>query len=66
MDLLPLNPGLSYGWPGEGQAFHVASPEYHPRYNYTKFIGGILILTLADYKAVNGSLGRSWAGLQWD
>ena len=45
VDLLPLNRNLSYRFPGD-RLFHVASPEYHPRYHYPKFVGGILIITM--------------------
>jgi len=66
VDLLPLNPMLDYGYPGEGP-YHVASPEYHPRYNYTKFIGGILILTMAQYEIVDGMSNKYWGwGLEDD
>lgn len=43
IDLLPLNPQLSYAYPTVG-LFHVASPEYHPRYHYPTFVGGILLV----------------------
>ncbi|XP_075231149.1 beta-1,4-galactosyltransferase 7 isoform X2 [Lycorma delicatula] len=43
VDLLPLNPLLSYAYPSDG-LFHVASPELHPRYHYPSFVGGILIV----------------------
>lgn len=67
VDLLPLNPGLSYEFPLPGTVRHVASPDYHPRYNYTNFIGGILLLRLEDYKAVDGMSNRYWGwGLEDD
>lgn len=43
VDLLPLNDNISYAYPGN-IAFHVASPNLHPRYHYQTFIGGILIM----------------------
>ncbi|XP_049861191.1 beta-1,4-galactosyltransferase 7-like isoform X2 [Schistocerca gregaria] len=43
VDLLPLNSQLSYGYPESGP-FHVASPQLHPRYNYSTFVGGILLI----------------------
>ncbi|XP_049952006.1 beta-1,4-galactosyltransferase 7-like isoform X2 [Schistocerca serialis cubense] len=43
VDLLPLNPQLSYRYPEKGP-FHVASPQLHPRYNYSTFAGGILLI----------------------
>uniref|UniRef100_A0AC34QH89 Beta-1,4-galactosyltransferase 7 n=1 Tax=Panagrolaimus sp. JU765 TaxID=591449 RepID=A0AC34QH89_9BILA len=69
VDLLPLNPSLNYTFPGEGVVRHIASPEYHPkqRYNYTKFIGGILLLTMDDFKKVNGMSNKYWGwGLEDD
>lgn len=58
VDLLPVNPKLSYDFPGEGSAFHVASPKLHPLYHYEKFVGGILILTHADFQHINGLSNR--------
>lgn len=43
VDLLPLNPRLSYAYPSTG-LFHIASPELHPRYHYPTFVGGILLV----------------------
>ena len=45
VDLLPLNRNLSYRYPGD-RLYHVAAPEYHPRYHYPKFVGGILMVTM--------------------
>lgn len=42
VDLLPLNPNLSYTYPK--LPMHLAAPELHPRYHYQKFIGGILLI----------------------
>lgn len=42
VDLLPLNSNLSYAYPK--LPVHLAAPEFHPRYHYTKFIGGILLI----------------------
>lgn len=42
VDLLPLNLNLSYSYPT--MPVHLAAPELHPRYHYTKFIGGILLI----------------------
>ncbi|KAL4003596.1 Xylosylprotein 4-beta-galactosyltransferase [Acanthocheilonema viteae] len=67
VDLLPLNPQLDYSYPGKGIIRHISSPEYHPKYNYTKFIGGILLLTMSDYKIVNGMSNKYWGwGLEDD
>ncbi|WKY02879.1 hypothetical protein Q1695_016291 [Nippostrongylus brasiliensis] len=67
VDLLPLNPNISYRFPGEGVVRHISAPPYHPKYNYAKFIGGILMLTMNDYKAVNGMSNKYWGwGLEDD
>ncbi|VDK57694.1 unnamed protein product [Anisakis simplex] len=67
VDLLPLNDQLNYSYPGFGVVRHISSPQYHPKYNYTKFIGGILMLTLHDYKMVNGMSNKYWGwGLEDD
>ncbi|CAG0921942.1 unnamed protein product [Notodromas monacha] len=66
VDLLPLNPDLSYGFPEHGP-FHVASPEYHPKYDYPTFTGGILLLKRDHYAGVNGMSNRYWGwGLEDD
>ncbi|XP_060078547.1 beta-1,4-galactosyltransferase 7-like [Ylistrum balloti] len=59
VDLLPLNPELDYGFPELGP-FHVASPEYHPKYNYSKFVGGILLMNKDHFIQVNGMSNRYW------
>ncbi|OWF41498.1 beta-1,4-galactosyltransferase 7-like [Mizuhopecten yessoensis] len=59
VDLLPRNPTLNYGYPEEGP-FHVASPEYHPKYNYSKFVGGILLMNKDNFIRVNGMSNRYW------
>jgi xylosylprotein 4-beta-galactosyltransferase len=69
VDLLPQNPALNYSYPGIGVVRHIAAGKYHPkkRYDYPKFIGGILILTLDDYKLVNGMSNKYWGwGLEDD
>ena len=43
IDLLPMNDELSYEFPHTG-VFHVSASGLHPDYNYTTFIGGILLL----------------------
>ncbi|VDN05837.1 unnamed protein product [Thelazia callipaeda] len=67
VDLLPLNSQLDYSYPGKGVVRHVSSPEYHPQYNYSKFVGGILLLTTYDYKMLNGMSNKYWGwGLEDD
>lgn len=58
VDLLPLNPKLSYDFPGEGRVLHVSSPQLHPLYHYKTFVGGILILTHTDFQHLNGLSNR--------
>lgn len=52
VDLLPLNEELDYSFPAAGP-FHVASPELHPLYHYSTYVGGILLLTKQHYQLVN-------------
>uniref|UniRef100_W6NFL0 Metazoa galactosyltransferase domain containing protein n=2 Tax=Haemonchus contortus TaxID=6289 RepID=W6NFL0_HAECO len=67
VDLLPLNPEISYRFPGEGVVRHISAPQYHPKYNYSKFIGGVLMLTMNDYKDLNGMSNKYWGwGLEDD
>lgn len=66
VDLLPLNPNLPYSYPKHGP-FHVAAPELHPKYHYSTFVGGILILTREDFELVNGLSNKYWGwGLEDD
>ncbi|XP_054289776.1 beta-1,4-galactosyltransferase 7-like isoform X1 [Macrosteles quadrilineatus] len=66
VDLLPLNPSLSYNYPSVG-LFHIASPELHPRYHYPTFVGGILLVKKEDFEAVNGMSNKYWGwGLEDD
>ncbi|TKR78033.1 hypothetical protein L596_018906 [Steinernema carpocapsae] len=62
VDLIPLNPQISYRWPGLGNARHISAGPYHPikRYDYPKFIGGILMLTMEDFKRVDGMSNKYW------
>ncbi|ODN05527.1 Beta-1,4-galactosyltransferase 7 [Orchesella cincta] len=60
VDLLPLNYGLPYQFPGDGSVMHVAAPGLHPKYNYPTFIGGILLVPVADFLKVNGMSNVYW------
>jgi len=51
VDLLPLNTELDYSYPEAGP-YHIASPDLHPKYNYSKFVGGILLLKRDDFISV--------------
>lgn len=59
VDLLPLNPQLSYDFPSNG-LFHVAAPGLHPLYSYKTFVGGILLVSKRVFKAVNGLSNLFW------
>lgn len=48
IDLLPLNPNLDYDYTSPGTVYHVAAPQYHPKYHYEKFLGEY-ICTLIDF-----------------
>ena len=52
VDLLPLNPDLSYAYP-EGGPYHIAAPNLHPLYHYKTFVGGILLISQAQFEEVN-------------
>lgn len=66
VDLMPLNNQLKYDYPKLG-AFHVASPDLHPRYHYPTFVGGILLVKKEDYEKVNGMSNKYWGwGLEDD
>jgi xylosylprotein 4-beta-galactosyltransferase len=69
VDIIPLNPVLNYRYPGRGTVRHISAGQYHPikRYNYKKFIGGVLMLTMSDYKMLNGMSNKYWGwGLEDD
>lgn len=67
VDLLPLNRQLNYSYPERGVVRHISSPQYHPQYDYAKFVGGILILTMEDFKQLNGMSNNYWGwGLEDD
>lgn len=51
VDLLPLNKDLYYGFPDKGP-FHVSAPFLHPKYHYKTFVGGILIMSVAQFEKV--------------
>ncbi|XP_015111172.1 beta-1,4-galactosyltransferase 7 [Diachasma alloeum] len=65
VDLLPLNDNLSYGYPDT--PFHVSAPDLHPRYHYSTFIGGILLIKRDHFIQVNGMSNKYWGwGLEDD
>lgn len=54
VDLLPLNKDLYYGFPEKGP-FHVSAPFLHPKYHYKTFVGGILLMSVAQFEKVGHS-----------
>ncbi|KAJ8686952.1 hypothetical protein QAD02_022746 [Eretmocerus hayati] len=66
VDLLPMNDGLKYSYPEKG-AFHISSPELHPKYHYATFVGGILLINRRHFVQVNGMSNKYWGwGLEDD
>lgn len=59
VDLLPMNDELSYSYPADGP-FHIAAPDLHPNYHYSKFVGGILLLTNTHFRLTNGLTNNFW------
>lgn len=60
IDLLPLNiEQMSYRYPENGPV-HLASPEYHPIYHYSTYVGGILMISSVDFERVNGMSPLYW------
>ena len=59
VDLLPLNPNLTYHYPSDGP-FHLAAPNLHPKYHYKTFVGGILLIKREDFERVNGLSNNYW------
>lgn len=57
VDLLPLNDNLKYEYP-MFNPLHISSPETHPKYHYSTFIGGILLITMEHYDLVHGMSNR--------
>lgn len=53
VDLLPLNDQLTYAYPLRGP-FHVSAPNLHPKYHYSTYVGGILLLRNDHFELVNG------------
>eukprot|EP00095_Tigriopus_kingsejongensis_P010450 snap_masked-scaffold918_size81203-processed-gene-0.2 protein:Tk10450 transcript:snap_masked-scaffold918_size81203-processed-gene-0.2-mRNA-1 annotation:"beta- -galactosyltransferase" len=65
VDLMPLNPELSYRYPLT--PMHLAAPGLHPKYDYATFVGGILLMTSRDFQAVDGMTNNFWGwGLEDD
>ena len=52
VDLIPENPNITYSYPELGP-YHLSAPGLHPKYNYEKFMGGILLITKEHFRAVS-------------
>jgi hypothetical protein len=53
VDLLPINPRLSYHFKGcSNGPLHLASPRVHPEYSKIDFIGATLLMTNRHYEQV--------------
>lgn len=66
VDLIPVNKNLTYSFPADGP-YHLSSPEYHPKYNYSKYIGGILLISNEHFERVNGMSNKYYGwGLEDD
>ncbi len=59
VDLLPLNDINDYSFPYDGP-YHISSSGLHPEYNYSTFIGGILVVNKYQYLKTNGMSNRYW------
>ncbi|XP_050533706.1 beta-1,4-galactosyltransferase 7 [Daktulosphaira vitifoliae] len=67
VDLLPLNSLLDYHYPPKGHVSHIAAPHLHPRYHYSSFVGGILLITKKHFIEINGLSNNYWGwGLEDD
>lgn len=52
VDLVPDNQNLTYSYPELGP-YHMSAPGLHPKYNYEKFLGGILLIIKEHFRAVS-------------
>lgn len=59
VDLLPNNLELKYTYPDHG-VHHLASPDIHPLYHYKKYVGGVLMLKMADFALCKGMSNIFW------
>ncbi|KFB39790.1 hypothetical protein ZHAS_00007156 [Anopheles sinensis] len=51
----------------ENGPLHISGPEFHPKYHYAAFIGGILLLRMEHFEQLNGMSNRYWGwGLEDD
>ena len=59
VDLIPINDKLNYSYPTDGP-YHIAAPGLHPLYDYSTFIGGILLISRKQFRLLNGMSNRYW------
>jgi len=59
VDLIPTTHQVKYDYPTNGPV-HLASPDLHPMYHYANYVGGILLLTHADFKRCRGMANKFW------
>ena len=62
VDLLPLNPNLLkfYAQTQTSKIVHISPPEFHPKYNFQSFIGGIINLSVKSFENLNGFSNNYW------
>lgn len=59
VDLIPLKQELRYTYPAPG-VYHVSAPGLHPKYKFSKFFGGIIIMRHEDFEGINGFSNEYW------
>ncbi|TGZ46575.1 hypothetical protein CRM22_011088 [Opisthorchis felineus] len=66
VDLLPLDPALSYSWPPETGPVHLIPATIHPRYYWVKnYFGGVVVIRREHFNRVNGFSNSFW-GWGWE
>lgn len=60
VDLLPVSPLLDYSYRLEQMPYHLSAPGLHPEYNYSTFIGGVLMVSRQNFLSTNGMSARYW------
>ncbi|OON13788.1 N-acetyllactosaminide 3-alpha-galactosyltransferase, partial [Opisthorchis viverrini] len=66
VDLLPLDPALSYSWPPETGPVHLIPATIHPRYYWVKnYFGGVVVIRREHFNQVNGFSNSFW-GWGWE
>ncbi|KAI3381763.1 hypothetical protein SNEBB_005803 [Seison nebaliae] len=60
IDLLPESNLLSYQFPIKSGIFHLSSPNIHPLYNYSTYLGGIVLIKNDLFEKINGMPNDCW------